>query len=273
MTASTRLAPGGEAELLDLGGLRRHLPVSLERLYENLLDWQRLPHVHAGDVQAVRGRSWGAWGWQADIADRHGRWALVALELDRGRRRWSARWRSGPRAGWRMDGEAEPAPAGAPGLTVTVRCLLPSRSGRGADRIGRVWAAWLTGFSALDEAMMVDRQRQLDRRIDRARDAERHLDLGPVDDLRLPCTVTLAGREFVVARVADALCAFPARCPHQLGPLQAGALADGQVACPWHGDRFDVATGENLSGRPCVLSHLPEVRVDAAGRVRVSATH
>ncbi len=271
LMATERLAPGPEATLVDVGGLRWFMPVTLERLYENLLDWQRLPCVHGDEVATVSCRSWGAWGWCADVEDPLGRRARIEVNLDRGRQRWTAVWRSGPRAGWRMEALAEPA-SGA-GLRVTVRCLLPSTATRRPDRPGRVWAAWLERFCAADEAMMVERQRQLERRIDRAREAERHLDLGPVGVLPLPSLITLAGREFVVAEVSGRLRAFPARCPHQLGPLLADPVDGRTVRCPWHGDRFDVLTGENLSGRPCALSHLPEIRVDAAGHVQVSATH
>jgi nitrite reductase/ring-hydroxylating ferredoxin subunit len=287
MTPSERLSPRLDVSLADVGGLRRHMPVSLERLYENLVDWERLPHVHRTWVSAVQCGSWGAWGWCADVADRQGRTARIELNVDRSRRRWSAVWRSGPRSGWRMDGLAEPAalPAALPadstaaapgvesGLQVTVRCLLPSRFAGAHDRLGRVWAAWLERVWRADEAMMVERQRQLDRRIDRAREGERHRDLGPRDALSLPCVITLAGREFVVAEVEGELRAYPARCPHQLGPLQASALVGRTVSCPWHGDRFDVVTGENLSDRPCRLGHLPAVHVDPSGRVRVSAAH
>ena len=269
--AAERLAPGPEATLIDVGGLRWFMPVTLERLYENLLDWQRLPYVHGDLVASVRCRSWGAWGWCAEVVDLRGRRGIIELIVDRGRRRWTVVWRSGPRAGWRMEGRAEPE-SGA-GLRVTVQCLLPTTATRRPDRAGRVWNLWLERFCAADEAMMRDRQRQLDRRIDRAREADRHVDLGPVEALSLPCVITLAGREFVVAEVAGELRAFPARCPHQLGPLQAGRLDGRTVSCPWHGDCFDVLTGENLSGRPCALSHLPQVRVDSAGRALVSATH
>jgi nitrite reductase/ring-hydroxylating ferredoxin subunit len=33
-------------------------------------------------------------------------------------------------------------------------------------------------------------------------------------------------------------------CPHRGGPLAGGRLVDGELACPWHGFRFDPATGQ-----------------------------
>ncbi len=36
-------------------------------------------------------------------------------------------------------------------------------------------------------------------------------------------------------------------CPHRGGPVGEGLVVDGVVTCPWHGNRFDVATGVCLS--------------------------
>jgi nitrite reductase/ring-hydroxylating ferredoxin subunit len=38
-------------------------------------------------------------------------------------------------------------------------------------------------------------------------------------------------------------------CPHQGGPLAEGELARTEVTCPWHGWRFNVRSGECLTGR------------------------
>jgi nitrite reductase/ring-hydroxylating ferredoxin subunit len=36
-------------------------------------------------------------------------------------------------------------------------------------------------------------------------------------------------------------------CPHRGAPLWEGDLSGTEVTCPWHGARFDVTTGANLS--------------------------
>jgi 3-phenylpropionate/trans-cinnamate dioxygenase ferredoxin subunit len=38
------------------------------------------------------------------------------------------------------------------------------------------------------------------------------------------------------------------RCSHANGPLADGLVEDGAVTCPYHGSRFDLATGEPLCG-------------------------
>ena len=50
-------------------------------------------------------------------------------------------------------------------------------------------------------------------------------------------------------------------CPHQGGPLATGQLAGSIVACPWHGWKFDVATGRHTAG-PTVRQRSFAVRVE-----------
>lgn len=56
-------------------------------------------------------------------------------------------------------------------------------------------------------------------------------------------------------------------CPGSMLPLHFGSLEDGRIRCPWHGCRFDAATGERVDVEGPRLERLP-VTV-SAGRVRV----
>jgi nitrite reductase/ring-hydroxylating ferredoxin subunit len=62
---------------------------------------------------------------------------------------------------------------------------------------------------------------------------------------------SVGGRAVAVFRVGGKLHAMDGVCPHRGGPLGEGAVADGIVTCPWHGWRFEVATGKcvNAPGR------------------------
>jgi nitrite reductase/ring-hydroxylating ferredoxin subunit len=256
--------------------LRRELPVPLERLYEHLLDWQHLAHVHRPRIEAVRCLHWGAWGWRAEVTLASGADHLIELRLDRRQRRWRAWVERGFCRGSELRGLVVARQARR--ITVTLALRVDGDGGAQPDPLRHPAPehhghAWLAGVWQEAEAMMVERQRQLDRRLDRSRPGERVLDLGPRAALVLPRSVTLAGREFVVVEVAGTLVAFPRQCPHQLGPLDAGELRDGVVTCPWHGYRFDVTTGRNVSGQHCRLDHLPRVSVGADGHVRLTAAH
>ncbi len=66
--------------------------------------------------------------------------------------------------------------------------------------------------------------------------------------------VDAAGTSVVVGLARDSLCAARNRCPHLGFSLTKGPgglkYADGQVVCPWHNSRFDLASGDNLDWAP-----------------------
>lgn len=69
----------------------------------------------------------------------------------------------------------------------------------------------------------------------------------PSDDLP-PGAVRRAGTWAVGNRDGE-LFAVSRRCRHQLGDLSEGSLdADGCLVCPWHQSKYDVRTGEMVSG-------------------------
>jgi nitrite reductase/ring-hydroxylating ferredoxin subunit/uncharacterized membrane protein len=58
------------------------------------------------------------------------------------------------------------------------------------------------------------------------------------------------------------------RCAHLAGPLHEGTVSDGAVTCPWHGSRFDLATGALESGPATTAQPALDTRV-RDGRVEV----
>lgn len=58
----------------------------------------------------------------------------------------------------------------------------------------------------------------------------------------------LGGVEVAVFLVDGRYRALGGRCPHVRGPLALGRVEGGAVVCPWHGARFDLGTGEPVSG-------------------------
>jgi nitrite reductase/ring-hydroxylating ferredoxin subunit len=258
--------------LFHVGGCQWDLPVSLERAQENALDWQRLPHVHRSLYSAVHCFDAGSWGWRVALHHAVGAgYSEAEMHLWRFQGRFVVRVLQGRHAGMEVRGTLT---ALAVQLTrVRVEFLVPGEMAARRRLLGRALVHRYTGLVAADAAMMAERQRQIDRRVDRARDTDRSLLLGPRDALSLPMEVTLAGRGFLLLEVSGALHAVPRRCPHQLGPLTVAGLDGTVIRCPWHGNRFDIRSGENLSGGTCRLSHLPLVEVLADGTVVMTASH
>lgn len=261
------IASGSAPAIGHLGTYRRLLPVGLERMYENVLDWAHLPFVHASTFSAVRPLDFGSWGWRAEVANRDGRSWTVAVDLDRRCQRWVTRNLDGAHAGAEVWTQAFAIDLGELGerLQVVVDFFLPGVAEPQRDKVFRGYARLYETLYDEDVAMMSERQRQIDRRIEGSLGAT--VEVGRRQHLVLPRIVTLAGRDYVLAEVDATLVAYPARCPHQLGPLSAMDLVNGAVSCPWHGYRFDVVTGACLSGQACQLQPLPLVQVADDGLV------
>lgn len=55
-------------------------------------------------------------------------------------------------------------------------------------------------------------------------------------------------REVAIFNVRGRFYAVDNLCPHQKGPLSAGAVDGEVIVCPLHGARFDLKTGKGLAG-------------------------
>jgi len=77
------------------------------------------------------------------------------------------------------------------------------------------------------------------------------------------------GREYELSLLEGSFSAVPTICPHLLGPLKRDPEQAGELVCPWHGYRFDLATRKCLkpSHAQCRLPPIPEVQEDAHGNL------
>jgi nitrite reductase/ring-hydroxylating ferredoxin subunit len=58
--------------------------------------------------------------------------------------------------------------------------------------------------------------------------------------------VTLSGKVIGLFNVGGTVYAIDDTCPHRGAPLWEGDLQGTELTCPWHGARFDVASGQHL---------------------------
>ncbi len=66
---------------------------------------------------------------------------------------------------------------------------------------------------------------------------------------------------FVITNIDQRLAVFRNECVHQGLTLDGGMIDDGVLVCPWHGFRYDAASGECLSAPGAQLPQIP-LRVD-----------
>jgi hypothetical protein len=54
------------SDLVEVGRYTRDLGASIDRLYENALDWEHLPHLHKSDFASIAVIAHSHAGWQAE---------------------------------------------------------------------------------------------------------------------------------------------------------------------------------------------------------------
>ena len=261
-----------DSRLDHVGSYRRRLPVTLDRMYENALDWQHLPYQHSSSFSGIDCLDHGGWGWRARVTSGQGAEAstsLLELMLDRDARCWITRNLEGPNKGAEIWTHVFVVSERV--LDIVVDFFVPDVPKVARDKVGMAYANAYEVLYDEDVAMMTERQRQLDRRLDGINRAEQ-VSLGAADSLVLPHQVTLSGRHFLLNRLTDQASGrpadwvvYPAQCPHQLGPLDEVPLVEGTVRCPWHGYVFDVTSGACVSGSHCQFGEVPQLTVSEAG--------
>jgi len=63
-----------------------------------------------------------------------------------------------------------------------------------------------------------------------------------------PTAAKAGAQTLVVVRQGTTVYAMHSVCAHAGGPLAQGKIVDGCVECPWHGSRFELATGRRKQG-------------------------
>ena len=204
----------------------RTVRASLDRVRENVLDWEHLPWLHPETFSHVRLLDRRRDGFRVESALRGAPADLLQIDVrfEPGGLIYHSRTVEGRGAGTDIVTRLEVLDAHATG--VAVEFLVPEVAPERAARIGAFYVQLYTLLWDQDEAMMVRRQAFLDGRLPNAM------------------------REVAVngVRIRHATV-----CPHRGGPLDDALVEDGCVRCPWHGYRFDLRTGREAAGGPLRL--------------------
>lgn len=84
----------------------------------------------------------------------------------------------------------------------------------------------------------------------------REREVGPANELA-PGSVTGVGR-YAVGNAGGDRFAVTRRCRHLLADLADGTIDDdGCLTCPWHGAKYDVATGRMVRGPQGIFAKIP----------------
>jgi nitrite reductase/ring-hydroxylating ferredoxin subunit len=271
-----RAEPGVPASLAFAATYNREVRFGIDRIWENLLDWEHLPALHEIFFDDVALLEIGSWGWRVELTKTPGtagRRMVVELRIDRANARYCARTLAGDGAGteiWTLQ-EA----LGPQRTAVEVRFYLPERR---PDRLAALGEKYRSSYACLwdqDEAMMMRREALSTRGRTRRKAFGAPLALGALCELRqrLPLLVKVDGEPVRLLALEDgALVAHSTICPHWLGPFEDVVPENGKLRCPWHGYLFDVRTGMSAEGCGYRLAPSPLVVVDpVTGEVTLNA--
>lgn len=249
--------------------LRRTIGASLERIWENVLDWEHLPWLHRGSFVRIELEGSGDWGWRAraDLAGEPVRSIVTELVLERSARRYVARTLEGIGTGTEIWTSLTPQSGRSTDIEVEFR--VPGVVDSMRDVIERTYLDLYTRLWDEDEQMMQARQARLDELAASSPKAPvERVALGAAQALesQLPLHVDTPNGRFRIVRIDGELWAHSTLCPHMLGPLEGDddeGVPPGEVRCPWHGHRFDIRSGARTNGRVGRLCAAPRVEIDA----------
>jgi nitrite reductase/ring-hydroxylating ferredoxin subunit len=239
---ATQFDPNG-LDLVRVARYERTIRAPLERVWENVLDWEHLPHLHASSFEHIELDDAGDWGWRTwSDPERSSHVELCVAADDR----YVARsYFGGVQATeiWTTlipDGE---------NTGIEVEFYFPAVDESAVEGLGDMMLSLYSRLWDEDESMMMERHR----RLHESRDTATSANLG--DRVALVRRLVegesiifqLRRREYQLRFHAGELMAHPTICPHLLGPLTDADLGDGRLTCPWHGYQFDLATGECLT--------------------------
>ena len=260
-------------ELVSVAVYERAIGASLERIWENVLDWEHLPGLHRAAFGSIRCLAASDAGWRARLATRGapaGEELEIEVRLERERLRYVSATVAGPGAGTEI--WTSLAPRAAHTTDIRVEFLVPGAAAEARAALARGYVSLYARLWDEDEAMMPRRAAELAAQRRLPPRGSSVLALGPLADVRakLPLRVAFDGRPFRIVALGDALIAHSTVCPHWLGPLEDAPLDGDTVECPWHRWRFDLRTGKSCDGRGAKLAPAPRVVVDARERVSLA---
>ncbi len=255
----------------------RVIGANLARAWENVLDWEHLPHLHNSSFSSLELEDAGTWGWRArtkGVPEKTSPETRIELVVDRPNNRYVSRTLEGGLPGmeiWTRFSKVDDHKT-----QIKVEFHIPHVDEDGAAKLGDIMLGLYETLWDEDERMMVERQAALDAKTQAHKTAgKQKIDLGDANTLadKLPLTIELDGKAVNIVQIDQSFHAYSAVCPHMLAPLSDVAVdKDGYITCPWHGYRFDIRTGQSVGEEQLCLSPAYTITVNPEGHAILKAT-
>src|SRR5713101_6250264 len=151
------------AQLTLVAIYRRTIHASLDRIWENVRDWEHLPWLHRSSFTSIRLLDQTPTFWRAHVSMppvNAPREAVIELQLDQPNRRYWSRTLEGQGAGGEILTYLKPFDERTTDIVVEFR--VPSLNAKQADTIGAAYLRLYTCLWDEDERMMMRRQELID---------------------------------------------------------------------------------------------------------------
>jgi len=256
------------SSLTEVARYRRSIGASLERVWENVLDWEHLPWLHSSSFATVDLEEARPDGWRARVGLAGGgaQGALtIEIRTEVEANRYVTRTLAGTGEGTEIWTSLDPRAARE--TAIEVRFLVPGVAAADVGVVGDYYRGLYARLWDEDERMMRRREEMLSRVRAAGGDGER-VSLGTEEQVRarLLRDLEVGGQPFRIAEVDGELVLYSTVCPHAFGPLRECLGQGDRVRCPWHGYEFDVRTGRSCDGRGLRLMRRAVLEIDD-GRV------
>ncbi|MFT5211451.1 MAG: nitrite reductase/ring-hydroxylating ferredoxin subunit [Flavobacterium sp.] len=247
-----------QLNLVEVAKYNRTIKASPERIWENVKDWEHLPHLHSNNFDYAELDEVDTWGWRIWTDKAH--LSHVELCYDETHNQYVARSYQGKRQVSEIWTKVEGDPSIRTDATeIEVRFLLPDIKPEKVEGLGDLFLNLYSTLWDEDEDMMTERQTQLDLQQE---STSLEISLGSVVALKesLPRCYRLKKGLYRVYEDDGDLKVHSAICPHNLGPLTAD-ISDNTVTCPWHGYTFNIINGQCISPQEtnCKLGKAPNI--------------
>jgi len=231
----------------------RQVKANLARVWENVLDWEHLPHLHDASFTYCELDEAGPWGWRVWSDPQRGGHIELCVDKDCYVARSYSAGEQFSEIWTHLESDNE-------NTNIRVEFYSSGVTDNNRDDIGQVYLGLYKTLWDEDESMMRERQQ----RLEQSRDPQTQINMGPIAALRdsLPVKFELGRREYQLNETPEGWTATPTICPHLLGPLEKTKQPD-QLRCPWHGYVFDLKTGKCISPAEsrCSLGLPPQFHV------------
>ena len=242
--------------LTEIATYQRRIHANIDRVWENVLDWEHLPWLHQTSFNYVELVAAGEWGWRTWSNKDHS--AHVELVVDREKQRYVARSYANEQQVSEIWTRLESANSATDiDISFNVVNVMPSKK----KKLGNIYLSLYKQLWDEDEEMMSQRHRRL---TDKAfGPSEIHLGKRQALEAQLPLTLKLGRSNWLIRQHENELIVHSAICPHLLGPLE-DKIVNGKVTCPWHGYKFDILTGHcsQPEDAKCRLPQPPKIHQD-----------